>query len=141
MKQYFLDYNLFGYILHIRRHFQLRFLLQFRRSSQLQTFYVNNIALYFKNWTALKPDFNSLNFLERVLQENFQLLCANESDLENFIEFTPTYKKTVEWKCSFNFMKKTAAQFRQDKIYGGQNCRDFLIFGAFCPPKILSFKV
>ena len=37
--------------------------------------------------------------------------------------------------------EKVGAQFRQAKIFGGQNCRIFQIFGAFCPPKILSFKV
>ena len=50
-------------------------------------------------WTALKPDF-----------------CAHKSDLENFIEFTPAYKKTVEWKCSFNFVKKPLHNFGRTKF-------------------------
>ena len=67
-------------------------------------------------WDTVKPDFHSLNFLERVLLEHFQLFCAHKSDLEKFIEFTPAYKKTVEWKCSFNFVKKQLHNFGRTKF-------------------------
>ena len=36
--------------------------------------------------------------------------------------------------------EKVDAQFRQAKIFGGQNCRIFQNIGAFCQPKILSFN-